>query len=97
LHEESHLDQWAERGCSWGDETLSKSFHALWQWTNHKQDVPPNELEFLTVFDLERDCDRRVIRKIKNHWSDFADPYEYAQYANAILFDYVFALQHRRF
>lgn len=93
IHESCHLDQWIE------DEDWFNSFDSMEiidKWLEGKEfDKEQLEKAINQSIELELDCEKRSVEKIKEYGLDI-DTKEYTRKANAYLFFYRWILETRR-
>lgn len=92
VHETCHLDQHKERR-DWFEER-NAAVDKLSRWLEGKTEVF-RELDLWKILELERDCERRVIKKIRKHRLPI-DQRAYAQKANAYLMSYFTTVRRRK-
>jgi len=93
LHETCHLDQ-AQEHPTWFD-SIDQYISALDNWLEHKETPCPINWENVSkIVELEHDCEKRAIEKIKLFGLPISTE-EYAQKANAYLKSYIHTLKNR--
>jgi hypothetical protein len=94
IHESSHMDQWAESSSLWTHEKNDSA--ALDSWIEGKKELSNKELQVCIdrIRDLELDCERRAIQKIKK-WNLPIDTETYIKKANSYVFFYNFLKENR--
>lgn len=92
-HESSHLDQWSEKNDLW---MKSSGISIIDYWLEGKN-VDEKKLDeaIKTTIDLELDCEKRTIKKMKKYKIPF-DVTEYKQRANAYILFYNYVKKHRK-
>lgn len=95
LHESSHMDQFLENDPAW---TNNIGLVQTDEWLAGKDDVDLNVIseEIRTSIDIELDCERRTVEKIKK-WSldKIIDIEEYIQKGNAYILFYLWMKKNR--
>lgn len=98
-HESSHMDQWHEDCFFWRRYSTFgvDAGQLLWLWTQHKIELNLEQLRHIVsiVRDLEWDCEKRTIKKIKT----FTLPVDVeiaTQMANSYLFSQTMASHYRK-
>jgi hypothetical protein len=88
LHESCHLDQYLEDPKEYN--RLAISVDHFFNWKSKTREFNKKQMaKFVAdVIDLERDCEQRVVAKIKK-WKLPIDVKDYTQRANAILYSYI--------
>ncbi len=95
LHESSHMDQFLENDPAW---TNNIGLVQTDEWLAGKEDVDLNVIaeEIRTSIDIEVDCEKRTVEKIKK-WSldKIIDTEEYIQKSNAYILFYLWMKKNR--
>jgi hypothetical protein len=95
LHESSHMDQFLENDPTW---TNNIGLVQTDEWLAGKEDVDLNVIaeEIRTSIDIEVDCEKRTVEKIKK-WSldKIIDTEEYIQKSNAYILFYLWMKKNR--
>lgn len=92
-HESSHLDQWSEKNDLW---VRSNGISIIDDWLEGKEvDEEKLDRAIKTTIDLELDCEKRTIDKIKKYKIPI-DITEYKQRANAYILFYNYVRKHRK-
>lgn len=86
VHESCHLDQFTEKSSFWFPDEVG--LHVVESWIKGKKiNVSKAREAFLNTINLELDCEKRTVRKLKKYKIKFNSEL-YIQKANAYLFGY---------
>lgn len=100
LHESCHLDQFLEKSQLWNHMIYGKTdmYKILFDWLQHKK-IPKNadiEKSVKKIFELEKDCEERAVKKIIKYSLPF-NKINYIKQANAYILSYKLSLLERNF
>lgn len=96
MHESSHMDQYIENDPTWVN---NLGLEQTDNWINGDDTVDLNIIseEIRTSMDIEIDCEKRTIEKIKKfELEDILDIDEYIQKSNAYILFYLWMKKHRK-
>lgn len=96
LHEESHLDQWADSNSVWYESKMDYSFLMFFGWLGGYFNIKNPETYAKKIIKLEADCEKRTIKKIKDRWQKYISVDDYARSANAYLFSYLWMAKSKK-
>jgi len=96
VHEDSHFDQWLEKGSIWHDKANTKKMNSFYFWLMKQETIKDPTDAARHVILLEADCERRSLKKVRKRWSHIISPTDYAQSANAYMFSYLYMAKSRR-
>lgn len=96
IHEASHFDQWKDLDSVWYKPMMYASGERFFNWLSGSVELSHPERDAKRIIELELDCEKRALRKIKRRWSDVINPEQYAQSANAYMFSYLYMAQSRK-
>lgn len=86
IHESCHLDQFVEKSPVWVPDELG--LYVVEDWIKNKKiNSKKVETAFINTINLELDCEKRTVRKIKKYKLKI-NTKEYIQKANSYLFGY---------
>lgn len=96
IHESCHMDQWIERR-EWWDKNL-EIYSRFFEWLAFEKEYTAKELEESRqiIIEIEQDCEKRAIEKIKKYKFKNIKIKRYIQEANSYLFLYTFMRQKRK-
>lgn len=96
MHESSHMDQYIEKDPKWA-KNLGLELTDKWISGDDTIDLNIVSEEIRTGMDIEIDCEKRTIEKIKKfRLEDILDIEEYIQKANAYILFYLWMKKYRR-
>lgn len=99
LHESCHMDQWLGKSSIWSNGQIAGKdvYDLLEEWINGKE---MSEWEISKVIksciDIELDCEKRTVEKIRNYELLNIDKVEYIQKANSYIMFYGAILKNRK-
>lgn len=96
VHEESHFEQWIDLDSVWHKPQMDASATRFFNWLKGHPSSRSPETDAKRIIELEADCERRTIKKIKKHWSKYISIDEYARSANAYMFAYLWMAKSRK-
>jgi hypothetical protein len=96
IHEESHFDQWKDLDSIWYKPQMESSANRFFNWLNGSIENKNPEKDAKKIIELEADCERRTIKKIKKRWSELISVAQYAKAANAYMFSYLWMARSRK-
>lgn len=86
IHESCHLDQFVEKSSYWVPDDLG--LYVVEDWIKNKKiNLKKAKNAFINTINLELDCEKRTVKKIKKYKLNFNID-EYIQKANSYLFGY---------
>lgn len=94
VHESCHMDQWAEKHPLWGKADAGITMIERW-CTGTKYTEEKIIQSFKDTIELEWDCEKRSIKKIKKFRLDVSIP-KYCQQVNSYLFSYWATYKNRK-
>lgn len=99
LHESCHMDQWLGKSSIWSNGQLAGKdvYDILNEWINGKE-MYGWEIEKVikSCIDIELDCEKRTVEKIRNYELLNIDKIEYTQKANSYIMFYGAILKSRK-
>jgi hypothetical protein len=99
LHESCHMDQWLGKSSIWSNGQLAGKdvYDLLEEWINGKelQDWEIHKI-IKSCIDIELDCEKRTVEKIRNYELLNIDRVEYIQKANSYIMFYGAILKKRK-
>lgn len=96
IHEESHFDQWKDLDSIWYKPQMESSANRFFNWLNGSIENKNPEKDAKKIIELEADCERRTIKKIKKRWSELISVEQYIKSANAYMFSYLWMARSRK-
>ncbi len=99
LHESCHMDQWLGKSSIWSNGQLAGKdvYDLLEEWINGKE-LQGWEIHKIikSCIDIELDCEKRTVEKIRNYELLNIDRVEYIQKANSYIMFYGAILKKRK-
>jgi hypothetical protein len=99
IHESSHMDQFLEDSELW-DTSVTKDKDAseiFFDWLDGKRtNMALVKKSMRKLRDVELDCEKRSVKKIKKYKINSINIEEYIQKANAYIFSYTYLLESRK-
>jgi hypothetical protein len=96
IHEESHFDQWKDLDSIWYKPQMESSANRFFNWLSGASENKNPEKDAKKIIELEADCERRTIKKIKKRWSELISTEDYVRSANAYMFSYLWMARSRK-
>jgi hypothetical protein len=94
IHESAHLDQKNDFKSIWHSE-IAEEHSLFFQWLGGKNFKNPEKFA-LSAMLLERDCERRALKLIRQKYSHLIDPEKYILRSNCYLAGHAWILKNRR-
>lgn len=96
IHEACHMEQWIERR-EWFESKI-EIYSRFFEWLTYDKEYTRKQLEESrqAIIEIEQDCEKRAVEKIKKYKFKNITIKRYVQEANCYLYLYSFMLQRRK-
>lgn len=95
LHEESHLDQFANKTPAWRDYSTYNGYTRFFKYVSGERIYKINQA-IQSAIAIEKECEQLAIKKIKKKWLKYIDLDRYTTNASAYLYSYLFMAKKKR-